>query len=486
MGLSCFSSRHLRNLSRLVLRHHLPPLRRASLGVGAVEKVKEASWHRNLRKNRQQARGVLAANKVRALPESITSRAVRLLFKHHGSSIGTMVQKEKQMWLCKTCKGSDGKHYRNNAFRLSCHICGVGKGSCFGGPVPTKEPSHRTLAAKQVHAAKVKEKEDRKAMDAAAFKKQQAELKKLQQKIDQLEAKRGTAEAEVDDAAKEPGFKAKLRALEEEKAACEKFGYKDNLAKVMEAIKELKDSKEAEVPEGHQLKRAEQELAKRRKKSMASQAALEEAKKKVEELEVKNHEDSEKLQEAELDLEKIKARIASPTSSRLHASWDDISKGGKEFLEVVPPEFLDKAGIGASDKDLIAALLSKMGAAQTAFQEWRQAEADRQAQQSNKAKVSSTDSVDTAGDNGQERASSPVQTSDVIMQEPVQQRQEAPEAMGSTALAVAVPGQRNDATLEKLQRLAGSSNADEAKAAEVALCALGMPKAAARGRTSPY
>ena len=419
---------------------------------------------------------MLAANKFTPLPDSITSKAVQLLISHHGSSIGAMVQKEKQMWLCKTCKGRDGKQYRNMAFRTACHLCGVGKGSCFGGPVPTIEPSQRTLAAEQVHAAKLKEKEDRKAMDAAAFKKQQAELKRLQQKIDLLESKQGGAaavQARGDEASSEQGFKEKLRALEEEKAACEKFGYQENLAKVINAIKELKGSKEAAVPEGHQLRKAEQELAKRKKRSMANQAALEEAKKKVDDLEAKCQEDAERLQEAELDLQKIKARITSPSHTGARASWETIAKGGKEFLEVVPPQFLDHAGIGASEKSLISELLKKMGAAQAAFRDWKQAEDDKQAQSA------AAHSAEGAGGKSELQGREEGQEADVDMRED-------PSSLVAGVGAPVVASHRHDATLEKLQQLASSSNPDEAEAARVALCALGEPKSATRSRTAPY
>ena len=44
----------------------------------------------------------------------------------------------KADWLCKLCKGPDGKQFRNRGSRAACFKCNIAKGSCFGGKAPEK------------------------------------------------------------------------------------------------------------------------------------------------------------------------------------------------------------------------------------------------------------------------------------------------------------------------------------------------------------
>ena len=48
---------------------------------------------------------------------------------------------QKTDWLCKSCKGRDGKPFRNRGFRVQCHSCGLSKGACFGQKVAQASPS---------------------------------------------------------------------------------------------------------------------------------------------------------------------------------------------------------------------------------------------------------------------------------------------------------------------------------------------------------
>lgn len=80
----------------------------------------------------------------------------RVLGNHHG---GGMAGKDRSKvdWLCKTCKGKDGKPHRNFGFRTECLVCGLAKGVCFKSKVEQVVPtasSRSTLAEKQVRDAK--------------------------------------------------------------------------------------------------------------------------------------------------------------------------------------------------------------------------------------------------------------------------------------------------------------------------------------------
>ena len=154
---------------------------------------------------------------------------------------------------------------------MQCFKCKVAKGVCYGGDVKPDNPSQRTFAQKQLQQQSAEEKHKR-------------QIEKLKKELEL--AKQGSVRPQEDEAADEEDFRKKLKELEEKKRFYEKYD-SERLAGVLEQIKSLKATKASVVPEGEQLKRAEQELAKRSKQSSAVAAALVEAKQKVEELEGK-------------------------------------------------------------------------------------------------------------------------------------------------------------------------------------------------------
>ena len=249
-----------------------------------------------------------------------------------------------------------------------CNLCHVGKGSCFGGNVGAAQPAQRTLAAKQAMAQKQAEKgkqADRKSGELEKqLKKERLEKEKLQKEIEQLTG--GRLEQSPDAEGSVPGYKEKLKDLEEKKYFLEKYGYAEELAKTLADLKELKASKEAKVPEGHQLRRAEQEVAKRQRQSQASKAAVAEVRQQLEALEKKDKEIDEKLDEAEKEFEKVKLRIATPGKTSQHVSWADISHGHKDFLLAQPPELLAQCGINEEKLRQFDALLASAAAVQKA------------------------------------------------------------------------------------------------------------------------
>ena len=324
----------------------------------------EPSWHRNQRKQRQHDRGLLSACKQGfAKPSVATAAASHRLTLHHGSSPGQMAAEAK--WLCKCCKEPDGKPWANFAFRTHCLKCKVHKGQCFLSKEAAAAPSQRSpggIAAKQL----AQHKQHKKQEDSKAIK----QVQKLQKENEVLKkklAEEAAGSPGPGDAIKEPPYQKQLSELEEQRRFYEKFGKTDELAGVVEQIKALKATKAAAVPEGEQLKRAEQELAKRSKQSSAAEGALAEAKQKVEELEKKKHEADFRKAEAESELERVKKLIVVPAVSPL-AEDKRWTTGFLECFKLQPKDILEKYGFNE--------IVEKMEAMHTELLARQQAELD--------------------------------------------------------------------------------------------------------------
>ena len=73
--------------------------------------------------------------------------------KHDGSFA------RKPDWFCKSCKGRDGRPFRNFGHRSDCHLCNISKGICFGSKVVAGPPrSGGTFAERQVLLQRADEK----------------------------------------------------------------------------------------------------------------------------------------------------------------------------------------------------------------------------------------------------------------------------------------------------------------------------------------
>ena len=95
---------------------------------------------------------------------------------HHVRAMAPPAGHTTPAWECRGCYGADGKRYRNNGSRKSCHKCSVAKGSCFHDNVKPSTPSRRSGGAN----AKPNSDDAKRIKDLeAAFKKQTAELDKL-------------------------------------------------------------------------------------------------------------------------------------------------------------------------------------------------------------------------------------------------------------------------------------------------------------------
>ena len=136
-----------------------------------------------------------------------------------------------------------------------------------------------------------------------------AQIDKLKKELELV--KQGKEKAPADEAGEEEGSKKMLKELEEQKRFYEKYDA-TKVEGVLAQIKALKATKAALVPVGEQLKRAEQDLAKKAKISHSIEASLAAAKLQLAELERKQKEALAKQEEAAAEVERVKTLIAAP------------------------------------------------------------------------------------------------------------------------------------------------------------------------------
>ena len=141
----------------------------------------EPAWHRNLRRSRQQARGILAAHKLGfAVRATTLQTAANRLRGHHGSAVGPigalpMGQNGKCDWFCNRCKTKDGKRFDNTGFRTHCILCKAEKGRCHSGDKPKPGGPTKSLAERQSAQAKVGERK----LQQQQYAKDEKELERL-------------------------------------------------------------------------------------------------------------------------------------------------------------------------------------------------------------------------------------------------------------------------------------------------------------------
>ena len=118
----------------------------------------EPAWHRRARARRADARTLLrVASAQRLLAEHHSAQrgpgTRRSPLSHAVTSMGS--DEEKTAWLCKSCKGPDGKPFQNRGTRKECFKCKVGKGACFAGAVgdgTSKRTSNHTRGTRQANS----------------------------------------------------------------------------------------------------------------------------------------------------------------------------------------------------------------------------------------------------------------------------------------------------------------------------------------------
>ena len=171
----------------------------------------EPSWHRNQRKKRQLARGVLAAVRLGVVIDNhIASSAFHRLNNHHGSAVGKVVGSTSSMsirgsdahWQCRLCK-TKGEPTFNFGHRTSCFGCKVDKGKCHGGPAKDRraqnaakaQSSLPSLAERQVACQKQHEAAERNKKLAKQNKELLAKVKRVEEKLVKAEGATGQASA---------------------------------------------------------------------------------------------------------------------------------------------------------------------------------------------------------------------------------------------------------------------------------------------------
>ena len=133
-----------------------------AFGRGAWGTTTEEAWHRNLRKKRQWARGIVAAASLGFdVADSEVAAAAARLSDHHGSMVPALGARaaKKDDWFCRICLDKHGKPFKNFGHRKDCHVCAVDKGKCHLRDVPKGSASaggqrvKPSLAQRQVDAA---------------------------------------------------------------------------------------------------------------------------------------------------------------------------------------------------------------------------------------------------------------------------------------------------------------------------------------------
>ena len=379
------------------------------------------------------------------------SKAAKLLDSHHGSSSGKMAGRTVD-WLCNKCIFKDGEHFRNLAFRTHCRECRVHKGKCHLRDAPRgKEPTVRVggIAAKQLAQKKQADKQEL-AKELGKVKKENAKLKK--QKNQQVEEPAAVEKPEDD-------FMAKIKNLEVQKSFCEDHPeFEDKLPSIEAKLRDLRAEKAAKIPQGERLKRAEAELQKRKKQLAFAREATEAAKKALEECQQKEVEAIARAAEAEAEHERIRSLIG-PKPEIAQAFTKSAVDGAQDILKMLSAESLQKLGCSQEQKQLLDGVLGMLPAI---MEQERAAAAERKADE--EAEVAKRLAEEEAAGEAKKPPSNdglPVGgAGDVTMQ-----------------------GVASDPTADRLQQLAGSSNAEEADAARIMLATLGIPR---KERSTPY
>ena len=125
--------------------------------------------------------------------------AARLVGEHHSAQRGSSMGKDgaKSDWLCKSCKGSDGKPFRNRGTRTECFKCHIGKGACFAGAVQAGNVGGAARPARANDGPKAAEIVAKQALQQKRAMQQQhiAELKELRGELAALREQAKAVEA---------------------------------------------------------------------------------------------------------------------------------------------------------------------------------------------------------------------------------------------------------------------------------------------------
>ena len=346
--------------------------------------MKEPSWHRNQRKQRQQDRGLLYAQKLGLVQRSAaTIEAALRLANHHGSLPVRMPDAMPGGWKCKHCKDRSGAAFVNRATRDSCMLCRIHKGKSYGGESQDSKASPtKSLAQRQ--------EEQRKAADKKLQKEQgqhrlQKENERLKAEIDKLKGTNGDkAHSE------KPEDHSELKELERQRGLYSKLPGQDQKVKELDQqIQALRGGKVAAHPAGQQLRRAEQALAKKKKKRQAIEedVANLQAQLAARQDELASIASDEKA--AEEELEKIKRSITQEVT-RGPTLWAGMAEGCGEWLKMLPKDILLQQGLSEDSFATFNTLCQKFAACSEAARASRAAEEEATRQQAEKKSATNT------------------------------------------------------------------------------------------------
>ena len=247
----------------------------------------EPAWHRRERAQRSQQRLLLRA-----------VGASSALAQHHGTAMAPPCHKEspKADWYCKSCKGRDGKPFRNFGHRAECHLCHISKGSCFWKKIDPGPPrAGPTFAERQVLQQKLDEKYAKKLQQ------KDAELARLKEQLRKRGDTAGGEDASTEQEEAKEDIEAELEQLKAHVKALEKIpGAEVVLAEKQAELEAAVQKRQAARPVRQRLRglqskldRKEKTLKKRQDTELpilrnaveAAQQALSQAENEIQDLE---------------------------------------------------------------------------------------------------------------------------------------------------------------------------------------------------------
>ena len=331
-------------------------------GITEYAGSKEPAWHRNRRHHRQRARGVLAAHKCGIRTNlSTLAAAARRLDRHHGSSSGGQMatSQRKPDWLCKSCKGVDGKPFRTFGSKAECWKCKIQKGHCFLRNVEASAPSRSSFAEKQLQKeasekrqTKLKEQQNVKRELQQQEQKHKKEVEELRRQLQlKQQSESSCEEASNVPSTLEEASRFSKHEWEHRRKMYDELGETAGAMHCIEQIKVLANAELAATPGHVQLRRAEAEAATCRKQLAALQVKKEDLAKKMGEVELCLANAQAARQTAEQRVEEVKRRIVQPSVGVSQSSAPLGSKAQAELAkalpEILPADFLGELGIDA-------------------------------------------------------------------------------------------------------------------------------------------
>lgn len=278
-----------------------------------------------------------------------------MLQRHHGAGMAARDGSRKDDWLCKRCKDSDGRPFKNFGSRDACMRCKVDKGrSCGGKPPSTKPPSERRPNFAEGQERRAKADDARQKVEAKA-KKAEAEAKALRQEVAELKAGKmpplseerrlSAKDAEGDEAMAEAKcerahslafYVAREKLMREHKVPT----FHPDWVANQERIKKIRREDREAKPLPERLQKLHKMVEEQAKSVAAAQEKLENSRGQVEKDQSTLHGRQEKLASLQEEYDKLlnsKPAFPAPQAPQhMHASIGDMLLELGTRLQVVP------------------------------------------------------------------------------------------------------------------------------------------------------